>query len=180
MIAQLLSFVRKTRTGSVKLSESKVDPGGGANIIVEHFSSPGDDSFPLEDDIVAVLPIDRSNGEDGVAIGYADLKTDKKAEKGDKRIYARDSSGQTICEIWLKNTGDILVKNDSGLINLKADGDVNINGVIIDTSGNITAPGTISAPTITGTTDVTFNGKSSNTHTHGGVQTGGGNTGAPN
>lgn len=48
-------------------------------------------------------------------------------------------------------------------------------------TGNSTAAGNLTvAGTVTGTTDVVSGGKSLKTHTHGGVQTGGGNTGAPN
>lgn len=47
-------------------------------------------------------------------------------------------------------------------------------------NGNIHATGTITAPNVVGTTNVTFGGKSGIAHTHSGVQTGSGNTGAPN
>lgn len=59
----------------------------------------------------------------------------------------------------------IQFKNNS--ITIKA------NSIIIDS--NLTVNGTITA-----TGDVTANGTSVHTHTHGGVQTGSGNTGAPN
>jgi hypothetical protein len=67
------------------------------------------------------------------------------------------------------------------LVNVKAPGGINLNGVTIDSAGNVTAPAgsTIKAPTVNGTTDVVFAGKSSKTHTHSGVTTGSGNTGAP-
>lgn len=48
-------------------------------------------------------------------------------------------------------------------------------------TGNSTASGNLTvAGTVTGTTDVVASGKSLKTHTHGGVQTGGGNTGVNN
>lgn len=46
-------------------------------------------------------------------------------------------------------------------------------------NGDAEATGTMKAPTVNGTTDVIFAGKSSKTHKHSGVQTGGGQTGAP-
>lgn len=46
-------------------------------------------------------------------------------------------------------------------------------------NGDATATGTMKAPTVNGTNDVVFAGKSSKGHKHGGVQTGGGQTGAP-
>lgn len=59
-------------------------------------------------------------------------------------------------------------------MNLTAPGGVVINGVNIDSSGNVTTSATITADT-----DMVGGGKSLKTHVHGGVQTGGGNTGAP-
>jgi len=62
----------------------------------------------------------------------------------------------------LTKTGDIVMGNGAGSITLQADGTVNINGVTIDTSGNIVS-----------------NGVDYLTHVHTGVQTGGGSTGGP-
>lgn len=47
-------------------------------------------------------------------------------------------------------------------------------------NGSITATGTVTAPLVVGTTNVTFGGKSGIAHTHGGVDTGPDSTGAPN
>lgn len=57
-------------------------------------------------------------------------------------------------------------------------GDVAIVGNT-DMTGTLDATGTITAPTVVGTTDVTFGGKSGVGHKHGGVATGGGQTGVP-
>ncbi len=46
-------------------------------------------------------------------------------------------------------------------------------------NGNVNSTGTVTAPTVAGTTDVTFGGKSGVGHKHGGVATGGGQTGVP-
>ena len=128
LIAKLLSFTRVDK-GGVKLSDVKLDPDGGANIIGNHFASPGDDSFPLDTDFVAAVGI-RGSGSAAV-LGYADPSSEPKATKGEKRIYARDpSDGATVCEVWLKSDGTILSSNDNGLIELKADG-----------SGLISSPG---------------------------------------
>jgi hypothetical protein len=58
-------------------------------------------------------------------------------------------------------------------------GGINLNGVTIDSNGNLTSPATI-----VGTTEVVAKTGGSavhlSTHTHGGVQTGTGNSGAPN
>ena len=170
-LAKLLSFVRVTRNGA-KLSDVKVNPGGGANITAEHFAPPGDDSHPLPGDYVA-LNTDSGSGRES-AIGYLDPLNEPKAGPGDKRIYARDENGVLIVEVWLKSTGEATILNDSGAFTLSpagsikgnnslgsfelaAGGDFLVNGVTIDTSGNISTGGALSADDITATnTDVTL------------------------
>jgi hypothetical protein len=104
------------------------------------------------------------------------------------------------------NTGDLVVAHNIGgstenEIRLKADGSIrmsagantkltlNLDGsVVLDapTSLTVTAPVTTwigdinQQGTFTSDTDVVANGTSLDTHTHSGVQTGGGSTGAPN
>ncbi len=163
-LAKILSFIRVTRNGA-KVSDVKVDPGGGANVTVEHFAPPGDDSFPLNSDYVATMEIPRTGGE--VAVGYVDPLNTPKANQGDKRVYARDAdTGAVVVEVWLKNDGTAVVSNDEGIFTLapsgsikgdngsgsfelQAGGDFIVNGVTIDTSGNITSPATITGVTVT-------------------------------
>ena len=136
----LIAIVRKfARVG--KYSEATVDPGGGANITAGHFADPGDDSQPLPQDIAAIVPTARTGG--GSAVGYSDPVNDKIASPGEKRIYARDASGAVVSDIWLQDDSSIILRNGAGFILLAADGSVNINGVTIDASGNITAPGSL-------------------------------------
>ena len=82
----------------------------------------------------------------------------------------RNKSGNQF--VWLKNNGDCFMENGAGFVRLTADGKVNINGVIFDTSGNVESPATVTA-----VTDVKAAAISLKQHRHGGVQTGGGNTG---
>ena len=156
-IAKLLSFVRATRNGA-KVSDAKVDPGGGSNITAEHFAAPGDDSHPLPGDYVA-LNTDSGSGRES-AIGYLDALNAPKALPGDKRIYARGENGALIVEVWLKNTGEATILNASGSVTLnasgaikgsnasgyfelRAGGDFAVNGVIIDASGAVTIPNSL-------------------------------------
>jgi len=127
-LAVLLSFLRTTKNNA-KLSDVKVNPGGGANVTAEHFSAPGDDAHPLPGDYVA-LNSDSGTGRES-AVGYLDPTNEPKALPGDKRIYARDGNGALIAEIWLKNTGEAVVSNDNGSVKLRADG-----GVITTTPGS--------------------------------------------
>jgi hypothetical protein len=57
---------------------------------------------------------------------------------------------------------------------ITAPGGINLNGVTIDSSGNINSPATITA-----STDVVGDGISLKTHVHSGVETGGSDTGPP-
>jgi len=196
-IARVLSFVRAVRDGG-KVSDVTVNPGGEANIRTDHFADSGDDSFPLDIDYCATVGDRGSKGADGFTVGYADVTSDKKAEKGEKRIYSRDADGNVVAEAWLKNDGEIVITNFAGMqtffpdgkitntngtgfhtiypdgrilsmngngfIDLKANGDVDINGCIINTSGNV----------------ITASGTDLDDHDHGGVEPGSGNTGPPN
>lgn len=178
-LAKLLSFVRVERNGA-KLSDVKVDPGGGPNVTAEHFAPIGEDAHPLPGDYVVTNDV-RGTGREAVT-GYVDPKNGSKAQPGDKRIYARDGYGAVVVEIWLKNTGEATVINANGSVTLRPDGgtitttpestfdaaadgsikgdngsgsfelaaggDFLVNGVTIDTSGNITSPATVSSTAV--------------------------------
>lgn len=179
-IARLLSFVRAAINGT-RNSDVKADPGGSANVTAQHFQPVGDDSHPLPDDYVAMLPL-ISTGRYG-AVGYVDPKNEQKAQAGEKRLYARNDSGDEVVQIWLKNTGDVLISNDNATFEIKIDGSIKgansngsyelqasgdfvVNGATIDTSGNITSPGTVSAVTVSGSSSVQAAGKELAGHIH--------------
>jgi hypothetical protein len=65
-----------------------------------------------------------------------------------------------------KADGSIKGTNSSGSFELQAGGDFVVNGVTIDTSGNITSPATISAPTVAAGTSMTAAGKELAGHAH--------------
>jgi len=118
-IGRLLSFIR-VMVGS----DVKIDRGGEDIRTVEHFSDSGDDSFPLPGDYVQTLN-QTGTGRDS-AIGYIDLKNQKKATGGEKRIYARDAEGETICEVWLKSTGEVTAFNENGSFTLRPNGEYSV------------------------------------------------------
>ena len=160
-IGKILSFVRTLRNGS-KVTDVKLDIGGGDNVLAENFSTAGDDSFPLDTDYVLTAEIPRSGGRS--VIGYLDPINEPKAEKGDKRIIGRDpATGLAVVEVWLKSSGSTLISNGKGSFTLESDGSIKgfnengsfelesggnftINGVVIDADGNITSPAKITAP----------------------------------
>lgn len=154
-VVALLEFTRTTR-GDVKVSDVKVDRGGGDIRTLDHFADPGDDSFPLPQDFVATVEQDGTGRES--AAGYIDPKNLQKSTAGDKRIYARDpETGAQVVEVWLKSDGSATTENTNGSVVLGADGsiagtnvngsfelqaggDFVVNGVIIDKDGKVTIP----------------------------------------
>jgi len=83
------------------------------------------------------------------------------------------------------NTSKVELRSDDGatyvqldpagkVVKVTAPNGINLNGVTIDSSGNLNCPATVTA-----TTDVVGGGKHLKTHTHSGVTTGGGVTGPP-
>ncbi len=179
-IAVLLSFVRSL-AGESKVSDVKVDPGGGANVTAQHFAPAGDDSHPLPDDYAATMPVPRTGSE--VAIGYLDPNNEQKAQAGEKRIYARDpEDGSVVVEVWLENDGTALIANAEASVETKPDGSIKgsnsagsfelqaggnfvVNGVTIDTGGNVTIP-----------TSLNLGGKEIAGHSHSQANDSGGNT----
>lgn len=142
-VAIVLSFERGTEKDGTPRVDVKCDPGGGANITAEHFTAAGEDAPPLPGDAVS---LGESNGSGlEVATGYQDPKNAGKAEPGEHRVYARNPDGTVMCEIHLKGAGAIELSNDKGHFKLGADGVADINGAKIDTQGNITTPGDVTA-----------------------------------
>lgn len=173
LIGLLLSFTRSILPGGARVSDAKIDPGGGANTTAQHFSTPGDDSVPLPGDYVLAMPGQRAGTSN--VVGYLEPKTEPVAGPGEKRIYARDALGAVVVEIHLKSSGEAIIfnsavsmtlkssgeatvsnssasmtlspagsvkgANSSGSFELEAGGDFVVNGVTIDTSGNITTTG---------------------------------------
>ncbi len=171
-IAKILSFAKR---------KVVADPGGGANVTASHFSSPGDDSQPLQGDLCFVPKSPKSGG--GVSAGYYDTTNKSKAGPGDKRIYARDSNGAVVVEIWLKSDGSCEILNDTASVILAPDGGLKadngsgsfelqpsgvfvVNGVTIDTAGNITTPATVAAATLGASTSLTVAGTEMAGHNH--------------
>ena len=86
-----------------------------------------------------------------------------------------DGSGKIFNEditIQLNADGSGKLFNASGFIELLASGVVDINGATIDTSGKITSPVEVVAPTGTFSTSLTIAGKELNGHLHSGVTAG--------
>lgn len=140
-VAEVLSSDRTVDEGAHGV-DVKCDPGGNP-MTAPHFADSGFDSQPLPGDYVALGDSSGSGCEH--VVGCADVRNEGKAEPGEARVYARDASGAVVVELWLKGDGALVIDNGSGKVELAAGGDVTINGVVIDASGNVKAPGEVTA-----------------------------------
>ena len=138
--------------------EYQIDPGCEGLI---HFSQRCVDGW-LQSGGVAANPIGRfHNLQDALFMpGYRSLPN-VLPDFQNNGIRLRNETGDQFA--WLKNDGSIAVENAAGHIRIAADGTVTINGATITPAGDV----------------VSATGVSLSTHVHGGVQSGGSNTGAP-
>lgn len=182
-IAQILSVTKRLVNG-VNKSDVKINPDGGSNITVPHFSTPGDDSVPLTTDTVVTTEVQGTGNE--AAVGYIDPLNTPKSGPGEKRIYSRDASGAEVAEVWLKDDGTIEISNQGGSVKINPDGSieiiapttVDIVAPTINLTGSVIVTGTLAATSIATTGDVVAGGKSLITHIHT-AGTPPGNTGPP-
>jgi len=176
-LSKLHQFERKENR-----STATIDGGGGYAQTADHFSDPGDDSHPLPGDYLNAERTQRTGIR--IAVGYIDPKCSMKALPGDKRIYSRDEeTGEEVAEVWLKNTGDITIVNqkcsftvshdgsingvnENGSFSLQAGGSFSVNGVVIDSNGKITCPGTIEAQSVDAKLSLKVLDKEVNLHAH--------------
>ena len=149
LIAQVIEFIRRDN----KTSDAKIQLGGDQIVNAQHFSPIGEDAQPLQDDYCVALSV---NGRGRYAtIAYIDNSNEQLAKSGEKRIYSRSEDRKMCAEIWLKNDKSIVIKNDAGSVTLMADGIIDLNGVTIDTEGNVIIPKSL-----------ILNGKEIAEHTH--------------
>ncbi|MCP4209817.1 MAG: hypothetical protein GY767_22640 [Shimia sp.] len=119
--------------------ETTGDAGGGDNVTAEHFAPCGDDSPPMAGDTAACVA--GSSTGTAAAVAYRnDLES--KSAPGDKRIYARDSSGAEVAEVWIKGTGEIVVANAAAEVVVEVGGRITAHGAEITPAGDfVTALG---------------------------------------
>lgn len=123
---------------------------------VELMNQTGEDNNPPDGSRVTIIDIGQAFK---LAIA-SDDNIEPITEPGEKRIYSTDSDGNLKASFYLKNDGSVTLENDNGFIELKANGDVDINGFIIKANGDSSSPTSISAPSIVA------NGKELAEHDH--------------
>lgn len=166
LISIVKQFARAVVDGAFKVGITH-DPGSGDSNDAEAYGPSGDDSPPLPEDFALLVDTPGSGRQN--AVGYMDTRNEGVAEAGEKRTYARDANGELVATIWMKGDGTIFISNGNGTIEMAPSGDVTINGVTIDTAGNISTDGDIDAGgDITATGEVTGGAVpiALSTHTH--------------
>jgi hypothetical protein len=156
---------------------------GGSEYFVEHQIDPGDEGLIIFSQRcidgwvntggTAQNPIMRFHDFSDAAI-LPGLRSQPNAISNfeNNGIRLRNKEGDKY--IWLKNDGTADITVDT----LNVTGDI-IHAGDQTTTGTISATVEVSAPQVTGSTDVSFGGISGVGHVHGGVQTGPSNTGGP-
>lgn len=154
----------------------KIQARFGPLEIIDGMPAPHDYGFtsnplPGSDVLASFVNGNRSSGV-AVSIGSQEYRL-RNLASGEVAIY--DSLGQSV---HLTHAG--IVINGAGLpVAITGAPSVSIDSAAVHVTGNLTVDGSITAPNIVGTTNVTFGGKSGTGHTHGGVQGGTGTSGAP-
>jgi hypothetical protein len=166
LISIVRQFARTVVEGAYRTYVTH-DPGYPDTNEAYVFGPSGEDSPPLPEDSVYLGDSPGAGREN--ALGYMDTRNEGVAEPGEKRMYARDPDGAIVATIWMQGDGTIFLSNGNGSIEMAPSGDVTINGVVIDTAGNVVAPGEVTA--MDGPAAVSLS-----THTHPDAM---GGTGAP-
>lgn len=154
----------------------KIQARFGPLEIIDGMPAPHDYGFtsnppPGSDMLASFVNGNRSSGV-AVSIGSQEFRL-KNLASGEVAIY--DSLGQSV---HLTRAG--IVINGAGLpLIITGAPSVTIDSAAVHMTGSLNVAGTITAPNVVGTTNVTFGGKSGVSHTHGGVQAGAGTSGAP-
>ena len=163
-VGRFLQFIRGSKVDSLKN-----DIGGGDNHTSEIYAPLGEDAQPLSTDYCITVSTPGSGKR--AVIGWVDPKNQNTSKAGAKRQYSRNATGKIVAEFILDNDGTVNMKNNKGDFTMSPNGDVNINGVIIDANGNISTNGNIDGDTVSGSTDVVGGGKSMIGHVHVGSPT---------
>lgn len=162
----VVQSTKRADRDSAPLTEVIVDTGGGANVTADYAQGVGDDALPLPNDFLVLVPTNRTGGY--VAIGGVDALNQGEAAAGERRLYARNALGVIVATVWLKGDGSIEIKNQfaGASVSIAANGDmsmshpsnpsvpalsitaagVNINGVIINSTGVIRATNIVVGP----------------------------------
>ena len=157
-VARVVRNESKTTEGGATVATVVVDAGGGDNVNADMFGDSGVDAPPLPGDYASIVPA-AGRGREHVT-GLWDPKALPIAADGEHRIYGRNLAGVPVCQVWLKDNGDIeltvllagltgkVIINENVEIdkdgNVKVDADLEVTGDLV-VGGKIDAGGEITA-----------------------------------
>jgi hypothetical protein len=126
--ADILAVERRTTENGEFETIVTYDAGGGDTGTAQHVGAPGDDAHPIPGVDLAELQETAGNGA-RVVTGYTDPKNAQKTAPGERRLYSRDEAGELVGEIWLKNTGELVIElfRPTAAVRIKTDGPVIID-----------------------------------------------------
>jgi hypothetical protein len=124
-VAEVIDSTRVEDEGA-KLTEVTIDGGGGNNFTAQLSLPPGEDSLPLDGDYAFIDESD--DATETYAAGFFDPKLEPKAEKGEKRLFARSALGVVVGEVFFKRDGTVTIKNQGGTWEMAPNGDVTLSG----------------------------------------------------
>jgi hypothetical protein len=123
--AQVLSATHVVDAGGHGV-DVVADPGGVRNVTAPQYIAPGVDALALAGDSVALEDSSGTGCEQ--ATGYADTRNAGKTAPGEIRLYARDSNGVVVGDLWLKGDGSIVATNDGGSVAFSPEGVLSVSG----------------------------------------------------
>jgi hypothetical protein len=94
-------------------------------VTAPYFGPAGVVSKPVKGDLVVLVRL-AGKGE-FAAVGFSDPVNAQSVALGEVKIIGRDSDGNPVSSITISGDGRILMENDNGQMELKADGQVSIN-----------------------------------------------------
>ena len=166
--AHILSFDTATQLAKVQIGIEFIDVQGetfnlapivnvpvhfsGGDFVLEHQIDEGNeglivvsqrciDGWKEQGGIAAQTVIRKLDMQDALFIPGFRSKPNAISDFNNNGIRLRNKAGNHY--IWLKNTGDIFTENSNGLYKLLANGDINLNGVIIKPNGDVIMPNSL-------------------------------------
>jgi hypothetical protein len=121
----VVDIVENNETDGDIIPDVKIDPGGGALLLVPLMLLPGVDVRPMPGDYVATVSHPGGSGE--TAVAYGDPENESLADYGEFRVYTRDGNKVVMSTFWLRKDGSVRMENDNGFIELATNGQVSIN-----------------------------------------------------
>lgn len=109
-LGKVLQAIKETKR-DVTVRVIKATMRAGENVLAELFGPAGDDSPPLPDDMGFFANNSQTGGRS--CLGFIDQVNEPQALPGERRLYARDSSGNPVVVVWLKGDGTLELNGDA-------------------------------------------------------------------